>query len=523
MRAVAFDAMGVLYRSGDDLVELLIPFARANGCQLTDEEIGIAYRSASRGEMTSAELWRRLAVAGDPEKLDTPYLETYQLTPGMVRLLDELRDRGIQLGCITNDLAEWSRALRTRFELDQRIAHWTVSGEVGARKPDERIYRAFVSASGLPPEDVIFVDDRARNVEAAAALGFGTIHVDLAGTSASLGSIRSVDELRAALLDATRTRRSATSRWTPRTVISVPKSLRRVLDLLPGPVRQVRGLRGDAGPWLIGYGSQDAVLRWGDPAQRARLGFTPALAFESMAWLHQFLDDLAATSDVAPAPVRDLGGRSFAVVDDAIWELLTFVPGKQMAWEDSLYQAGRALARFHVASTGLPARSQRPGALSFDACRPAHPSAPVAEIQRELEEIGYSSAERCVIHGDATFGNVVIGEDGNWRLIDFAIAFQDASVADIACALWRTGRTADTATSYETARVAEFVRGYASVRPLGPDDARKIVVYLKARGLQLQHRSELRGRTDETVIQRLLALRVQQDHLERAIRSVLRS
>lgn len=524
MRAVAFDAMGVLYRSADDLVDLLMPFARANGSRLSDEEIGIAYRSASRGEMTSAELWHRLAVAGDPTELDRLYLAAYQLTPGMLPLADELRERGVPLACITNDIAEWSRALRMRFELDRRIAHWTVSAEVGARKPDERIYRAFVRASGFAPEDVIVVDDRARNVEAAATLGFATIHVDLASTSTSPGSIRSVDELRAALLDATRTRRSATSRATHRTVISVPDALRRVLDLLPAPVHEVRGLRGPAGPWLIRYGSEEAVLRWSDPAQHARLGFTPALALESMTWLHEFLGDLAATGHVAPGPVNDLGGHSLAVVDGAIWELLTYVRGRQMAWEDGVYEAGRALAQFHVASMGLPPRPQRPGALPFDACRPLHPSAPVAEVQRELGEIGYSGAERCVIHGDATFGNVVIAQDGTWRLIDFAIAFHDVPLADIACALWRTGRTADAATSYDPARAAEFVRGYASLRPLRPDDARAIVVYVKARGLQLQHRSELRGwRTDETVIQRLLALRAQQGEIESAIRTALRS
>lgn len=524
MHAVAFDAMGVLYRSPDDLREGLIPFALERGSPLTADEIAAVYRRAMLGELSARLLWEQLGIREDTDGVEAAYLGRYELTPGITDLLDELVERGVTLGCISNDIAEWSRARRALHGLDRRITYWTISGEVGARKPDERIYRAFLSGSGFAPEDVIFVDDRARNVEAAAALGFATIHVDLAGTSSSPGSIRSVDELRAVLLNATGKRRSATSRSTPRTVTSVPNALRRVLDLLPAAVHEVRGLRGPAGPWLIRYGFGEAVLRWGDPVQHARLGFTPALALASMTWLHEFLGDLAATGHVAPAPVKDLGRQSLVVVDDAIWELLTFVPGRQMVWENSVYDAGRALAQFHVSSVGLPSRPQRPGALPFDTCRPVHPSAPAAEVQRELEEIGYSSAERCVIHGDATFGNVVIAEDGTWRLIDFAIAFQDVPLADIACALWRTGRTADAATSFDPARAAEFVRGYATVRPLQPDDARAIVVYLKARGLQLQHRAELRGwRTDETVIQRLLALRAQQGELERAIRVALRA
>jgi hypothetical protein len=36
MRAVAFDAMGVLYRSADDVADLLIPFVGARGVGLTE-------------------------------------------------------------------------------------------------------------------------------------------------------------------------------------------------------------------------------------------------------------------------------------------------------------------------------------------------------------------------------------------------------------------------------------------------------------------------------------------------------
>lgn len=43
------------------------------------------------------------------------------------------------------------------------------------------------------------------------------------------------------------------------------------------------------------------------------------------------------------------------------------------------------------------------------------------------------------------------------------------------------------------------------------------MVYMKGRGMQLQKRLELRQGTDETVIQRLLAIHGQQDELGQAI------
>ncbi len=200
MRAVAFDAMGVLYRSADDVADLLIPFVRARGVGLTEEEIRVFYRRAYLGELTSGELWRQLGVEGDPRELDATYLSGHDFTPGVPELIDELRGEGVLVGCISNDVAEWSRALRARHGLDRRITSWTISGEVGARKPEARIYRAFLEQTGLRADSVVFVDDRPVNVEAAAALGLDAVLVDFAGTDASLDAIRTVGALRAALL-----------------------------------------------------------------------------------------------------------------------------------------------------------------------------------------------------------------------------------------------------------------------------------------------------------------------------------
>lgn len=200
MRAVALDAMGVLYCSADDVADLLIPFVRARGAALTEEEIRSIYRRAYLGELTSHELWQHLGIEGDAGELDATYVGGHEVTPGMTDLIDELCREGLLVGCISNDIAEWSRALRRRHALDERIACWTISGEVHARKPDERIYRAFLDDARLTADRVVFVDDRPANVQAAAALGFATILVDFLGTGQVPDAIQSVDALRVALM-----------------------------------------------------------------------------------------------------------------------------------------------------------------------------------------------------------------------------------------------------------------------------------------------------------------------------------
>jgi len=202
MRAMAFDAMGVLYRSWDDLVELLIPFAHAHGSRLADAGIGVVYRRAMLGYLTTSQLWSELEIRGEAVDLDRAYLAGHRVNPGIVELLDELRERGVSLGCISNDVAEWSRALRATHGLDRRIDHWTISGDVRARKPDERIFRAFLASSGLVPEAVTFIDDRVRNVDAAAALGFDTVLADFTGVTGDARAVTTV----AALSDVLRER-----------------------------------------------------------------------------------------------------------------------------------------------------------------------------------------------------------------------------------------------------------------------------------------------------------------------------
>ena len=46
-----------------------------------------------------------------------------------------------------------------------------ISGDVGATKPDPRIYGELLERGDLRPESTVFIDDSAPNVEAASRLG----------------------------------------------------------------------------------------------------------------------------------------------------------------------------------------------------------------------------------------------------------------------------------------------------------------------------------------------------------------
>jgi 2-haloacid dehalogenase/putative hydrolase of the HAD superfamily len=57
-----------------------------------------------------------------------------------------------------------------------RLQGRIVSGQAGVMKPDPAIYRLACARFGFAAPDALFVDDSARNIEAARALGFQVHH-----------------------------------------------------------------------------------------------------------------------------------------------------------------------------------------------------------------------------------------------------------------------------------------------------------------------------------------------------------
>jgi epoxide hydrolase-like predicted phosphatase len=65
-----------------------------------------------------------------------------------------------------------------------------ISGEVGMRKPEPRIFEHTLELIGLAPGECVFVDDMRSNVEAAAALGMvGVQHQSYAVTLVELEAL----------------------------------------------------------------------------------------------------------------------------------------------------------------------------------------------------------------------------------------------------------------------------------------------------------------------------------------------
>lgn len=187
--------MGVLYQAGDDVAELLVPFVRTHGRpDLPAEAVDRDYLDASLGKIGADLFWQRMGVA--PAREDE-YLAGHRLIDGTLDVLPLLKERFGRLACLSNDLARWSVKLRHRFGLEVWIDTWFISGDIGLRKPSSGIYLHALERLDARPQDVVFVDDRARNLDAARQLGMHTVLLDVGGvaTASPHRTIRRLAEL----------------------------------------------------------------------------------------------------------------------------------------------------------------------------------------------------------------------------------------------------------------------------------------------------------------------------------------
>ena len=137
-----------------------------------------------RGEITEgeflAQVERGLAeVLGHPVSLDgfgTRLMNALEPNQPLFDHYRGLRDRGVRLALLTNNVREWEPLWRTKLPIDEVFETVVDSGFVGMRKPERGIYELTLERLGLPAQACVFVDDLEVNIDAARELGMETVH-----------------------------------------------------------------------------------------------------------------------------------------------------------------------------------------------------------------------------------------------------------------------------------------------------------------------------------------------------------
>jgi putative hydrolase of the HAD superfamily len=148
-----------------------------------------------RGECTVEEfelllasrIARRNGVQVVAEGLLTRMFAGSTMAAPMQAAVQVIRAAGLRTALLSNS---WGMADYPRHLFPWMFDVVVISGEVGMRKPEERIFRHAAGLLGLGPAECVFVDDIQVNVAAAEGIGMTAIlHHDPEATLAGLGEL----------------------------------------------------------------------------------------------------------------------------------------------------------------------------------------------------------------------------------------------------------------------------------------------------------------------------------------------
>lgn len=182
IRAIIFDFGGVIVRTEDQTGRLRA--AARLGVSL-DELYHTVFDApiaaqATVGAVSAAAVW---AHATALFRLDPPALAQLQADfwagdrrdDALVAFIRALRP-AYKTGILSNAWSDGRWIIGEKFGLANAVDDIVISAEVGVAKPDGRIFELALARLDVRPEEVVFVDDFARNIAGAQALGLRTVH-----------------------------------------------------------------------------------------------------------------------------------------------------------------------------------------------------------------------------------------------------------------------------------------------------------------------------------------------------------
>ena len=95
---------------------------------------------------------------------------------GSVRILRALIDAGVPVYALTNMERDTYERRLGRYPFMSWFAGAVVSSHEGVVKPDPEIFRRLLARFALDARTTLLIDDAQRNLDAAASLGFQTVH-----------------------------------------------------------------------------------------------------------------------------------------------------------------------------------------------------------------------------------------------------------------------------------------------------------------------------------------------------------
>ena len=136
------------------------------------------HRSFEKGEISEEDfIERMLQVLGnriDKEKFCNYFSETFKVSEDVISLLPKLK-KNYTVVLLSNTNSIHKKYGWKHYEFLKYFDKLFLSHEIGAYKPEEKIYKAVENFTKKPPSEHIFIDDVPEYVEGAKKMGWDAV------------------------------------------------------------------------------------------------------------------------------------------------------------------------------------------------------------------------------------------------------------------------------------------------------------------------------------------------------------
>lgn len=178
IRAVIFDFDGVTYLENPRFSSVLskkfnIPIKQILSffqnelvsCQLGKKDLKIEL----------ARYLKKWQINSSVEKIMKMWFENGKINREVVDLVKKLKEKGIICLLITSNEKYRLEYMKNKFNLDSLFDKIITSYDIGARKPDKKVFRYILDLIKINPEECLFIDDSLENVKVAQYFGMKVI------------------------------------------------------------------------------------------------------------------------------------------------------------------------------------------------------------------------------------------------------------------------------------------------------------------------------------------------------------
>jgi putative hydrolase of the HAD superfamily len=133
----------------------------------------------NEGKIAKDEFWKQVLKDLNREEQFDEVMKVinkpYDLNMNVIEIIKDLKSNNYKLGILSNDTLDGASKMRDQEHLDELFDLILVSAETGLAKPTPEAFMDFVKKMDVKPNEIIFIDDAVKNIEAAKNLGIDGI------------------------------------------------------------------------------------------------------------------------------------------------------------------------------------------------------------------------------------------------------------------------------------------------------------------------------------------------------------